>query len=164
MLFWQLCSARTWVYGIRGNREFQGQAMGVNRSSSFCLVGFFIKKSLEQLYHLKHRVRHRASFLSWMAKADVNHITFLLTFTRFSFSSLKGSDLAQWEGFHWLRWKWVRQNGITFTPRSALWFSSVHFKISSARDSLIHSSTGSPFKCSFKALEYSYLADYLSKS
>lgn len=71
--------------------------MGFNRSSS-------LKKNLEKLYHLKHRVRHRASFLLWMLKADVNHITFLPTFTRFSLSSsLKGTDFAQWEGFHWLQ-------------------------------------------------------------
>lgn len=70
--------------------------MGFNGSSSLFL-------SLEKVCHLKQRVRQRASVLSWIVKADLNHITFLLTFTRFSLSSLKGSDGAQWEGFHWLQ-------------------------------------------------------------
>lgn len=87
--------------------------------------------------------RHNASFLSWMLKADVNHITFLLTFTRFSLSSLKGSDFAQWEGFHWLQWRWVSQNSITFTPRSVLWFSNI--QISSVGDSLTPFYTGISF-------------------
>jgi len=67
------------------------------------VVSLFFKKKkrkgLEKLYHLKHRIRHRASFLSWMVKADVIRIIFLLTFTRFSLSSLKGSDVAQLGGF-----------------------------------------------------------------
>lgn len=76
-----------------------GQAMGFNGSS----VLIKKKKSIENFYHLELRVRRRASSLSGMVKTDVNHITFLLTFTRFSLSSLKGSDLAQQEGFHWLQ-------------------------------------------------------------
>lgn len=112
--------------------------MGFSRSSSLK------KKNLEKLYHLKHRVRHRANFLLWMLKADVNHTAFLPAFTRFSLSSsLKGSDFAQWEGFHWLQWRWVSQNSITFTPRSVLWLSSV--QISSVRDSLTPFYTGISF-------------------